>query len=63
MVKASIPYTRLRDANGAGDSVVHLYDERDVDRVGLAGSSHCETECRNSHAREQVRRLAIFRCD
>jgi hypothetical protein len=63
MVTASIPYTRLRDTNGAGDSVVHLYDERDVDRVGLAGSSHCETKRRNSHAGEQVRRLAIFQCD
>src|SRR6267378_4311898 len=49
--------TCFRNTDGADSRLVHLLDEPDVHRAGLAGPSHRQAACRNQHARDKVRRL------
>jgi hypothetical protein len=49
--------TGFRNTDGADSRLVHLLDEPDVHRAGLAGPGHRQAACRNQHARDKVRRL------
>src|SRR5260370_31460490 len=51
--------TCFRNTDGADSRLVHLLDEPDVHRAGLAGPSHRQAACRNQHARDKVRRLNV----
>ena len=51
--------TCFRNTDGTNSRLVHLLNEFDVHRVGLAGPGHRKTACRNQHARNEVRRLNL----
>src|SRR5258707_8013832 len=51
--------TCFRNTDGADSRLVHLLDEPDVHRAGLAGPDHRQAACRNQDARDKVRRLNV----
>jgi len=51
--------TGFRNTDGADSRLVHLLDEPDVHRAGLAGPGHRQAACRNHDARDKVRQLNV----
>ena len=57
MVSAHVARTGDRDTDRSGAGAVHLHDERDVNRVGVAGASDRKTERGDPHAGDALRRV------